>query len=313
MGLDVHALRVLQILKFDEVADRRKRISRVLTLGRQELTREVAYKFEPRTPRAPAFSKSPKYAEPLIQSIFQGSSVDSLDVSDYEGASLIGDLNVPNPEVLAGRRFDLILDFGTLEHVYNLPNALTSIEQILALGGTIVHLVPSNGFSGHGLYQFSPSLFQEIYSKKNGFTCQAFLIKMSGLGHKKFWWKVAESSARHDYGTLYPTYVLVVATKLFQVSVAANVFQPDYEDLWVGQGAHSESASKTEVGIVRRLAKRSVFEGSIEDAYVSFSSFRRNLQWWADLTLSTFPWYFSSNNRLQRIPKDGVGSFSSEA
>src|SRR5258708_36741284 len=49
-------------------------------------------------------------------------SVDAVDASDFEGATIIQDLNAPLAAHLHSH-FDAVIDGGTLEHVFNLPMA----------------------------------------------------------------------------------------------------------------------------------------------------------------------------------------------
>ena len=92
----------------------------------------------------------------------------ALDCSDYEGADIIFDLN---SDVLPGNledRFDLIIDGGTLEHVFNPANAMKSICRMLKKRGTVYHMVPCAGLIDHGFFSFSPTFFIDYY-EKNGF------------------------------------------------------------------------------------------------------------------------------------------------
>src|ERR1051325_11525676 len=54
------------------------------------------------------------------------SEVLTLDYSDYEGAEIIFDLNRPIPDDLLVKlgRFDLIVESGNLEHIFNVPQVL---------------------------------------------------------------------------------------------------------------------------------------------------------------------------------------------
>lgn len=62
----------------------------------------------------------------------------ALDISDFEGADHIFDLNQDElPEHLTSR-FDAVFNGGTLEHVFHVPNALTSITRMLRPGGVVV-------------------------------------------------------------------------------------------------------------------------------------------------------------------------------
>ena len=82
--------------------------------------------------------------------------VHSLDFSDFEGANIIHDLNIPIKDGLTNS-YDLIFDGGTLEHIFNLPEALKNIFLLLKTGGFIVHNLPSHNHVDHGFYMFSPT------------------------------------------------------------------------------------------------------------------------------------------------------------
>lgn len=87
----------------------------------------------------------------------------SLDLSSFEGCDFIHDLNDPQPpEELCGR-FGLIIDGGTLEHVFHVPNALTAIHRMLKTGGIIAHHSPTNNYVDHGFFSFSPTFFADYY------------------------------------------------------------------------------------------------------------------------------------------------------
>jgi len=90
----------------------------------------------------------------------------NLDNSDYEGAEIIGDLNRPLAEELLVKagRFDLIVDSGCLEHIFNVPQVLKNFHQLAADNGVVIHILPSNNLVDHGFYMFSPTLFQDYYN-----------------------------------------------------------------------------------------------------------------------------------------------------
>jgi SAM-dependent methyltransferase len=105
-------------------------------------------------------------AENLLMSL-GFDALNSLDCSDYEGADILFDLNGPTlPENLTDR-FDAIIDHGTIEHVFHIPNALRNIYGMLRNGGRIVHSSPGNNFFDHGFYSFSPTLFFDFYTVNN--------------------------------------------------------------------------------------------------------------------------------------------------
>jgi SAM-dependent methyltransferase len=88
--------------------------------------------------------------------------VRSLDANDFEGCDIVYDLNRDDPGDLCGQ-FDLILDCGTIEHVFHVPNAMKSIWAMLKVGGHVIHMAPTNNYVDHGFYQFSPTFFFDFY------------------------------------------------------------------------------------------------------------------------------------------------------
>lgn len=89
--------------------------------------------------------------------------VDSLDISNYEGANILGDLNDATLSDQITQRYDLIFDSGTLEHIFEAPTALRTLSELVAQGGAIVHSTPTNGFMDHGFWQVSPDAFRSFY------------------------------------------------------------------------------------------------------------------------------------------------------
>ena len=93
-------------------------------------------------------------------------SMESLDYSNFEGASIIQDLNLPVPIDLQGK-YDYIYDGGTLEHVFNFPQALKNVYTMLKTNGSVIHALPSSNHVDHGFYMFSPIALYEFYVQNN--------------------------------------------------------------------------------------------------------------------------------------------------
>lgn len=101
------------------------------------------------------------------QSVFKRlgfTEVEALDCSDFEGANIIHDLNTPDIPTELMRQFDVVIDHGTLEHVFHLPNALHAVFQLLKVGGRAITSSPSSGFFDHGFYMLQPTLFVDYYA-----------------------------------------------------------------------------------------------------------------------------------------------------
>ena len=94
--------------------------------------------------------------------------VHAMDVSEYENADIIFDLNSRKLPSQLKNRFDYILDGGTTEHVFDYPQALKNIAEMLKIGGKIFHYTPTYSWTNHGYYSISPSLFVDFY-ESNGF------------------------------------------------------------------------------------------------------------------------------------------------
>jgi hypothetical protein len=135
--------------------------SRVATIGRYRLSATMDYveqflRERGRADLAEKLAAEPGdgYCEPLLKIAFGAGVVQSIDASSYENADIIHDMNTPidRPE-----RYSMVLDFGTLEHVFNVPVAFDNLAMLAAPSAHILHLLPSNNFVGHRFYQFSSS------------------------------------------------------------------------------------------------------------------------------------------------------------
>jgi hypothetical protein len=94
--------------------------------------------------------------------------VRSCDVSDWEGADYLLDLNRPIPDELADDlvdRFDVVLDPGSILQIFHQPILLQNLHRMLKVGGRVIHAgVPSNNHVDLGFYMFSPTFFHDFYS-----------------------------------------------------------------------------------------------------------------------------------------------------
>ena len=94
--------------------------------------------------------------------------VDSLDYADFEGAGYQWNLNRPLNKSRDARvsqllgTIDLILDYGTSEHVFNPGLSFHNAVALLRTGGLLNAMLPACGYCDHGMYQFSPSFFYAI-------------------------------------------------------------------------------------------------------------------------------------------------------
>ena len=76
----------------------------------------------------------------------------------------------------------MLLDGGTLEHVFNFPVALQNAKNLIEIGGHYIGMSPSNQTSGHGFYQFSPELWFRVFGEGSGFTLKKLSKFQYGRG-----------------------------------------------------------------------------------------------------------------------------------
>lgn len=166
-------------------------------------------------------------------------TIDSMDASAFEGASIVHDLNSPIDASLHGR-FSMIFDGGTLEHVFHFPQAIQNCMNMLSVGGSFIQIAPANNFMGHGFYQFSPELLYQVFSSANGFDIIVMLLQEDVRGGRSY--VVASPSVvrkRVQLTNRLPTYVCTIARR----ETIAPLFalppkQRDYVDAWsAGQSA----------------------------------------------------------------------------
>jgi hypothetical protein len=153
---------------------------RTLTLGRQQwyvppaAQREIADRYGIASPRAdePAYGG---FSDAFFRGWLGARELVSLDASDYEGATLLHDLNRPVP-CEWHRRFTVVVDGGTLEHIFHFPTALESCMRMVEPGGSLFGFTPANNYCGHGFYQFSPELLYRVFSPASGFRLEQLYL-----------------------------------------------------------------------------------------------------------------------------------------
>jgi SAM-dependent methyltransferase len=159
----------------------------------------------------------------------------SIDYSDYEGANLVHDLNVPFPEELRGS-FDVVLDGGTLEHIFNFPAALRNCLELVSVGGHFITTgIPADSLMGHGFYQFSPELFFRVFNAENGFVLRKIVLYKENRKDASFY-EVRDPSKvrkRVQLTSTEPVAIAVLAQRTAALPILARApQQSDYAAIW---------------------------------------------------------------------------------
>ena len=86
---------------------------------------------------------------------------------DFDGTkdALRMDLNRPVPFVAI---WDVVINHGTMEHIFNVAQFLLTMHDACADGGLMIHDAPFTGWIDHGFYAFNPTLFYDL-AAKNGY------------------------------------------------------------------------------------------------------------------------------------------------
>lgn len=166
-----------------------------------------------------------KYCEDLLSIRYGATEVDSYDANNYEKATYIANFNNKNS---FEKKYDLVLDFGSLEHIFNTQQAFLNVATLCKKNGFIAHANPSNLFCGHGFYQFSPELYYSLYSKKNGF--EDTVVFLANYQNIKNYWYLAhkpKEGNRSDFLSFNQLGALVF-TKKIEIKEKFDVEQSDY-------------------------------------------------------------------------------------
>ncbi len=198
-----------------------------------------------------------KFGETVFHSL-GAEIVESLDYSNYERANIIADLNLPLPAELHNK-YTVLVDGGTLEHVFNFPQAIMNCMNLIQPGGHFIGFSPANNLMGHGFYQFSPELYYRVFSKENGFgETQVFMISAGFETDTINMFTVADPESIRERVTLtstQPGYLLVISRKIQQTSTNPFiVYQSDYTGLWNNQPVFAAKSNK--IPLLKRITGR---------------------------------------------------------
>jgi hypothetical protein len=170
MGLTLLALTILKpYLK----APGRKA---VLSLGYQDIVaepKEVEDLFGSKVTRVTNHGgwHGRKHPLPETEEFFQNLDCDHVcvDIVKARGTEIICDLNCASPQ----GQYDVVIDGGTLEHVFNIGRAMVRVAECVKPGGVILHGNPLS-MVNHGFYMLSPTLYHDFYTQ-NGWQIEQMM------------------------------------------------------------------------------------------------------------------------------------------
>jgi SAM-dependent methyltransferase len=230
---------------------------RMLTIGHQQSylsqsqIESLATRYGPQLD-ATALAKE-KYVDDLFQSLLGASVVQSLDYSDFEGSEIVHDMNKPI-DAAQHEKFDVVIDGGSLEHIFNFPVAIANCMKLVKPGGSLFVFTMANNHAGHGFYQFSPELFFRILQPENGFEVRNVIMEQhrypgAELGHRTQCYSVvdpAQLKTRVGLVSKSPVLMMVQATKMATVPLfTTSPIQSDYAEAYQSPDVPTDGIAKS--------------------------------------------------------------------
>jgi hypothetical protein len=174
-----------------------------------------------------------------------------VDQSDYEQAEERLDLNChQTPSHLVGA-FDVVVDSGTVEHIFEIGQALRHCLNMAKVGGQIVHLTPSSNAINHGFYSVSPSLYLDFYRDCGCQVQKLWLCRLPKSDLLRGSWKVYDCMSdprswlplgRLD-GAIWMTYAVITKTDPCDPNRVPQ--QTFYTQTWADKGpSHSAQSAQ---------------------------------------------------------------------
>ena len=189
------------------------------------------------------------FGRPAMQGLFAdgllrllgAQEIVSVDKTDFEGATLLHDLNERFPESYRGR-FSFVFDGGTLEHIFEYPTALRNCLELVAKGGHFLTITPAHSMMGHGFYQISPELFFRVFSAENGFALRQIVLYEAAKTDADFF-AVNDPSVTHHRTDLTAAEPMLLAALAQRTEEAPILVRPPQQSDYAAHWARHQAAA----------------------------------------------------------------------
>ncbi|MBF0270374.1 MAG: hypothetical protein HQL44_17475 [Alphaproteobacteria bacterium] len=136
--------------------------------------------------------------------IFQPAERQAIDLNGTPDAMRL-DLNEP---IDLGRQFDICINNGTAEHVFDIGNFFRTMHDCTAPGGIMFHEAPMTGWLDHGFYNFQPTFFFDLaaandYQIIGLFVCDLSAVSVAPLTSRKSAHQMAQRLELPDNANLF--------------------------------------------------------------------------------------------------------------
>lgn len=221
-------------------------IDSILTLGRQRIGQEkLAVRVDSDLRSKLGSLEEYGWLDEALVASGRCRKCDALDLSPYEHASILADLSEPDLPRRLHDRFDVVIDFGTTEHVIDIASGLRNSFGLVRPGGYLLMSVPTDGFSGHGYWQLSPAALFDLFEDGAASSVSAFSAcpatpnaRMRAIANPN---SSRGKRTRPPKSPNFPAYLIALVRKERDLLKRA-VYQADYLEEWGSAGTDTPPA-----------------------------------------------------------------------
>ena len=153
--------------------------------------------------------------------LFSEATFGALDVTDYEQADVIHDMNEPIPDDLKGK-FDFIYNGSCMDNLFNPAGFMRNCSELLAPGGRVIHVEHASLWKSAYL-MYSGDWFHDYYAINDFTDCKVFYARFR-FNHIQENWKLSQvtplANPRRDRSeqcswvqSIWPHVVICIAEK----------------------------------------------------------------------------------------------------
>jgi hypothetical protein len=115
-------------------------------------------------------------AKIAFRALLDYSSLSAIDLADSPNVEYRLDLNGP---VSIPRQFDVVLNLGTAEHIFNIAQCYKSMHELTRPGGLIVTCGPFTGSLDHGFYTVQPTFYYDLAAANHYLLMVVLVVSLS--------------------------------------------------------------------------------------------------------------------------------------
>jgi hypothetical protein len=178
-----------------------------------------------------------RLAKIAFRAMLDYSSLSAVDLVEGPEAEYRLDLNQPLP---IDRQFDIVLNLGTAEHIFNIGQCYRSMHELTKPGGLIITCGPFTGSIDHGFYTIQPTFYYDL-AAANGYHFLTLLLVTSTpqsivqIGHRDELVTMANEGRLPPNSGLYAVYRKASQETAFVTPLQgyySRTLSPAAADIW---------------------------------------------------------------------------------